>query len=142
MKYLLLLILTLSCFGTDIDKQIEAIRNAPVEERFKLMNAFKKEIIKMHEEQRIRAIGKLKAVTKSKFGNRALKEIKHKQANRQQTGSHTQRKTVDQKSTENTEKHLETHIENHIETQLNTQIEEEIENEIENQMENEHDDDE
>ena len=41
----------------DIDAKIEAIQNAPVEERFILMNEFKKEILYMHDQERIRAIG-------------------------------------------------------------------------------------
>jgi len=140
MKYLLIIILTLSCFATNIDKQIEAIRNAPVEKRFELMNAFKKEIIKMHEEERIKAIGKLKSVTKSKYGNRALKEIKSKQAQIDKKQRYGQKHKRKHKSSV-TEKYLESHIENQIEEHIGTQVEEEIENEIENQIEDEQDDD-
>jgi len=51
--------------SANIDTQIEAIRNAPVEERFMLMNAFKKEIVHMQEKERIDAITKLKSITQS-----------------------------------------------------------------------------
>ena len=51
-------------FG-DIDSQIEAIQHAPVEERFKLMNAFKKKIVQMKETERIEAISQLQSITQS-----------------------------------------------------------------------------
>jgi len=58
-----------------MDREIEAIRKAPIAKRFKLMNAFKKEIIKMQEKERLIAIRKLKNMNKSKYANRALKEL-------------------------------------------------------------------
>jgi len=63
-----------------MDREIEAIRKAPIAKRFKLMNAFKKQIIKMQEKERLIAIRKLKNMNKSKYANRALKELnKHSQ---------------------------------------------------------------
>jgi hypothetical protein len=82
MKYIIKAIFFLSIsiiplfLKADIDMQIEAIRNAPLKERFKLMNAFKQEIINMKEKERIKAITQLKSITKSKYGDRALHEIK------------------------------------------------------------------
>jgi len=60
----------------DIDAQIEAIQNASIEERFKLMNAFKKEIIKMREQERLQAIHQLKALTKNPHTKKGMNEIK------------------------------------------------------------------
>jgi len=65
-----------------MDSEIEAIRKAPVSQRFKLMNAFKKKIIKMQEKERIKAIVKLKNISKSKHGSRALEELKQQQQNK------------------------------------------------------------
>ena len=73
---LILFLCTLSLFA-DIDAQIEAIQNAPADERFKLMNAFKKEIIRMQETSRIEAMGKLKSITQSPHSNRILEELKN-----------------------------------------------------------------
>ena len=58
-----------------IDARIEAIQNASVEERFMLMNAFKKEVVHMQEEERIDAITKLKTITQSQHSGRAIKEL-------------------------------------------------------------------
>lgn len=85
-KTLLLLIFLVLGFSinlcADMDSEIEAIRKAPISERFKLMNAFKKKIIKMQEKERIDAISKLKDISKSKYGSRALKELKQRQQNK------------------------------------------------------------
>lgn len=59
-----------------IDAQIEAIQKAPISERFKLMNAFKKNIITMKEEERIHALMELKSITKSKYGHKVLDDIR------------------------------------------------------------------
>jgi len=60
----------------DIDAQIDAIKNASVEERFKLMNAFKRDLIKMKEEERIKAITKLSEKSNKKHAKKALDELK------------------------------------------------------------------
>ena len=68
----------------NVDTQIEAIRHASVEERFKLMNAFKKNLIKMKEEERIKAMTKLTIQSKNKHAKKALDELKQ----------HTKRKNI------------------------------------------------
>jgi len=60
----------------DIDAQIYAIKNASVEERFKLMNAFKRDLIKMKEEERIKAITKLSEKSNKAHAKKALNELK------------------------------------------------------------------
>ena len=75
----------------DIDAQIDAIKNASVKERFKLMNAFKRELIKMKEEERIKAITKLSEKSNKAHAKKALDELKQNAKHR-----HIQ-------------KHLETH---------------------------------
>ena len=70
--------------SADVDAQIEAIKNASVEERFKLMNAFKKNLIQMKEEERIKAMTKLTSKSNSKHAKKALDELKE----------HTKRNTI------------------------------------------------
>jgi ADP-dependent phosphofructokinase/glucokinase len=60
----------------DIDAEIEAIQHASVKERFKLMNAFKKNLIKMKEKERIEAIKKLSKRSKNKHANKVLENLK------------------------------------------------------------------
>jgi len=48
---------------SSIDDEIDRIQNAPIEERFKLMNRLKEKIAKMQEEKRMESIEKLKLVT-------------------------------------------------------------------------------
>ncbi len=74
---LILLLLPLLLFS-DIDDQIEAIQHASVKERFKLMNAFKNEIIQMREEKRFQALHKLQAMTKDKTTNQSLQNLQKK----------------------------------------------------------------
>ena len=59
----------------NIDEEIESIQNATVEERFKLMNKFKKHLIEMKEIERIKAMEKLFATSKNK---KVIEEIKKK----------------------------------------------------------------
>jgi len=58
----IVLIYTSLLFGS-IDDDIEAIEQAPIEDRFKLMNELKDKIAKMQEEKRMESIDKLKLVT-------------------------------------------------------------------------------
>ena len=81
LKFLLSFSLCMPLFS-NMDARIKAIQNAPIEERFKLMNAFKKEIILMQEQERIEAITKLKSITQSKYGTHALEELKSHTINR------------------------------------------------------------
>ncbi len=63
----LLILLIPLVLWSDIDAQIEAIQKAPIQERYKLMNAFKNKIIKMREEERLQALKKLQKKTKTKI---------------------------------------------------------------------------
>ncbi|MEA2049051.1 MAG: hypothetical protein U9O64_11480 [Campylobacterota bacterium] len=142
---LLLWFLTLSLCA-NIDAQIEAIQKAPIGERFKLMNAFKKEVIQMQEEERISAIHKLKSITRSQHSNRALKELRN-----HSRPTYTKKIRRIHKTQERTERHakqendLEDHIQNETEEQIENEtedhIETEIEDEVEDHIEDEHDDD-
>jgi hypothetical protein len=60
----------------NIDEQIKAIRNAPIEKRFELMNAFKKELILMKETERIQALKKLTVHSKKQDANKVLEALK------------------------------------------------------------------
>ena len=123
--YLWILLCTASIVHADIDAQIDVIKNASIEERFKLMNAFKQEIIQMKEEERIHAITQLKGITKSKHGDRALKEIrKHIHAEH------------NKKNRSNIDNEANTEVENETENQISTEIENNIGGEIENDGDN------
>ena len=67
-------LLTVSTYA-NIDAQIKAIQNASVDEKFKLMNAFKKSLIQMQEKERIEAVKKLSSNTKSTRAKKVLKEL-------------------------------------------------------------------
>lgn len=75
---MLLLILQHPLYA-DIDAKIKAIQNAPVHKRFKLMNAFKREMAKMQENERIEALTKLTSKSSNKQVKKTLKELKKKQ---------------------------------------------------------------
>ncbi len=154
MRLLLLILYSIVVLSANtIDAQIEAIRKAPVAKRFELMNAFKRQLVRMQEEERIKAIHKLKNITRSKHGNRAIKEIKtrqraidrNKHRSRHQLTKERMQEQHRQEVQDRTERTVDREIENHIEEQLETQIENHIEEgveyEIENQLEDEHDDD-
>jgi hypothetical protein len=104
----------------DIDTQIEAIRNAPLTERFKLMNAFKQEIIDMKEEERIQAITQLKSITESKYGDRALHEIKThiKTHHNKETYSRGENNEIEDEVANETENEIENEAEDHIEDDI------------------------
>jgi len=86
-------------WSKSIDAEIEAIQKAPVSERFKLMNALKKKLVKMKEKERIEALSKLRASTKSKKARKAIGE-------------------VEKRSKNIARQHLEEEIENEIENQV------------------------
>lgn len=126
----------------NIDTRIEAIQNASIEERFKLMNAFKKEMVQMKEKERMDAITKLKSITRSQHSNRAFKELqKHARP------TSTQRREMISKTKERTEVHSEheTEVEDRMESETEDHAEdateEQIENEMEDHIEDEHDND-
>ena len=89
--------LSASLFGSDMDAKMEAIRQAPPQERAAMMNALKREIATMNQTQRNEAIRSLESQRKtqqqssSQFQNRALtssKELHQLQGqNQQQAGA-------------------------------------------------------
>ena len=132
----------------NIDARIEAIQNAPVEERFMLMNAFKKEVIHMQEEERIDAITKLRSITQSQHSDRAIKELqkyaKPKHPYRNDIISRTKERTEIHSEHENeaedhiedeSEEHIEDETEDHIEVETEEHIEDETEDHIEEETE-------
>lgn len=76
MKQLLLFAITASSLlMANIDQTIEAIRKASPQEREQLMQLFKKEVLRMQEEERIKAIKKLKTLQKTQHDhNRSAKQ--------------------------------------------------------------------
>jgi len=76
-KYIVILfVFIITNVHANIDDDIKAIQNAPTKERFKLMNAFKKNLIKMNEDERIHALTKLGKTSNSKHTKKALEELK------------------------------------------------------------------
>jgi hypothetical protein len=128
----------------NIDSQIEAIRNAPTEERFRLMNAFKQEIVEMKEEERIHAITQLKSITRSKYGDRALREIKthakrpqHKEDKNERRDASNERDSGDTEDANNeNENNVEDEVGDETEDEIENDIEDEVEDETENEIEN------
>ena len=72
---ILLTLFTNLIYANNIDEQIDAIKHATIEERFKLMNEFKKNLIKMKEKERIDAIKKLSSKQNNKNAKKALDEL-------------------------------------------------------------------
>jgi len=103
--FLLIVFFSISLFS-NIDEQIEAMENASEEERFEMMNLFKKELIKLQEEERIDAMKKLISITESNNSEEVMEELKNN-------------------SNENNT------LEEHIEDEIKNDIEENIENETE-----------
>ncbi|MDQ7084189.1 MAG: hypothetical protein Q9M36_04315 [Sulfurovum sp.] len=75
LRFLLLLHFSLPFVYADIDIDIEAIQKASIEERFKLMNAFKKNLIKMKEKERINALRKLTRKSNHTHAQKALARL-------------------------------------------------------------------
>jgi len=75
-SFIIILLLTFNCYG-NIDDEIDAIKNASSKDKFKLMNNFKKKVIKMQENERILAIQKLATMSKSKKSSHTIKIIKN-----------------------------------------------------------------
>ena len=132
----------------NIDARIEAIQNAPVEERFMLMNAFKKEVVHMQEEERIDAITKLRSITQSRHSDRAIRELQQhakprdmhhrnitsKIKRRTETHIHREHETEDNIESE-VEDHIEDETEDHIENETEDHMESDVEDHIENETE-------
>ena len=85
----------------NIDDEIDAIKNASTKDKFKLMNSFKKKIIKMRDNERILAIKKLAIMSKSKNSSHTLKIIKNNIKKRDMQG------------------HIENQVEDHIADEKN-----------------------
>ncbi len=161
-----MLLLVIVPIYANVDARIEAIQNASIEERFMLMNAFKKEVVHMQEEERIEAITKLRSITQSRHSDRAIKELqkhtKPKYTDSSERVSRTKERTEIHLEHENeaedhiedeSEDHIEDETEDHIENETEDHIEDETEDHIENEtedhiedetedhIEDEHDDD-
>jgi hypothetical protein len=141
-----------------MDARIDAIQEAPIEERFRLMNQFKQEISNMNETARIDAITKLKSITQSEHSQKAIKELQHrvrrtyvkqlcktnKNKERCERNEILRQEKYDDEievDIENeTEKQAEESIENETEESIENETEESIENETEESIENETED--
>jgi len=84
-----------SILYADIDAQIDAIKNASTEERFKLMNTFKRNLLKMKEEERIKAITKLSEKSNTTHAKKALDELKQN-AKRRHIQKHLETHHIDE----------------------------------------------
>lgn len=60
--FFIILLYNVILYGS-IDDEIEAIQQATVEQRFKLMNELKKKIVQMKEDKRMKSIKKLQQAT-------------------------------------------------------------------------------
>ena len=146
MKYIYILlgciILSFSLYANKIDTQIEAIQKASESERFKLMNAFKREIIQMNETQRIEALDKLQAINNNKHAESTLKELTRQHAHRYSkyeeeiTDGNKEANTDDNTATQ-TENNIESHTSNETQNSVETQTGNEVENNVETQTDNE-----
>ena len=82
MKQLILILLLFSSpLFSDIDDLIESMQTVSDEERFEIMNRFKKEVIKLQEEERMEAMLKLISITESSNAEAVLEEIKTQDSN-------------------------------------------------------------
>ncbi len=59
---------------SDIDELIESMQSVSDEERFRLMNQFKEEVIQLQEEERMEAMMKVISITDSSHAYEVLKE--------------------------------------------------------------------
>jgi len=134
----LLLVLLLPLFA-DVDAQIEAIQKANASERFQLMNAFKQEIVKMQERERLEAVNKLRSITKSKNADKTFNklhmqiEAKCAQEAKGQKKEHPAKRAHDS--------HTQEHIESETDDSIENEIEDQIENETQDHEEDAHDND-
>ena len=77
----MILLLFSSPLFSDIDDLIESMQTVSDEERFEIMNRFKKEVIKLQEEERMEAMLKLISITQSNNAEAVLEEIKTQDSN-------------------------------------------------------------
>jgi hypothetical protein len=76
-KIFLLILLLYTPLFSSIDEQIEAMQHASDAERFEMMNQFKKELVKLQEEERIHAMKKLISITESNNSHEVMEELKN-----------------------------------------------------------------
>ncbi len=88
--------------GATIDAKIERIQNAPAQERVKLMNEFKQELMTMNQEQRQEAVSKMQAemqaagkMTKTQTQERKREHVATAQA--EATGEMNRHQNMNQK---------------------------------------------
>ena len=79
-------------YALDIDAQITQIKNAPPQERVKLMNAFKVQLSKMNETQREKAISTLRAT----ISTRHAENTKHTNIYEHTVSQHIQQQNLHQ----------------------------------------------
>jgi len=91
--FLSIFVYTILPLYANIDSQIEAIQNASAQERFKLMNAFKKNLVKMKKKERIEAMTKLTKQSKNKQAKKVLEELKLK-STLSQTKKHLEQQQI------------------------------------------------
>jgi len=141
MRYFLIYLIYISLslpLNADIDAQIEAIQRASVSERFKLMNAFKREVVQMNETQRIEALTKLGSIHHSKHVDSALREItRHKTRTYAKHREEMLERTKDNNVEENSANQTENNVENETSNETENNVENETSNETENNVENE-----
>ena len=124
----------------DIDDRIKAIQHAPAAERYKLMNAFKREIVQMKEHERIEALKKLSHINQSKHAKSVLKELA-KHSRRAYSKQHDDERqsgdedtTHEESNSENSEAIENDDTETAVE-ESSSETEESVENETDNQTE-------
>ena len=87
--FISLLLITINLLATDLDSKIEALQKAPKNQRYKIMNEIKMELIKLNQDQRDYFLQKL---LKHKKGITALsgynKEKIKKNREHQSVGKH------------------------------------------------------
>lgn len=139
-RLILLLLMSIPMYA-NIDARIDEIKKAPIEERFKLMNAFKKDVIKMQNQERINAITKLKEITNSPHSKKVLSELhSHTKPNNLKTErSSKSGKKIEVRNQQKDK--IKNHIENETEEHAENDIENHIEGHIENDIGDEHNDD-
>ncbi len=133
-----LIILLLPIYG-NIDNLIEAIKKAPPSLRYKLMNQFKREIVKMNEQERIKAIKKLTQHNPSKNAQSVLHEVTTKNITHQKHLNHSKNidHDLDKIDIYENSSHIEQENEHNNQEQLPTQTTIEHDN-IHHEKENNH----
>jgi len=61
-----------------VDAEIKAIKNAPVQERVRLMNQFKQKLSLLNQEERSKAISKLQVKTKTQTQTRTQTQLQER----------------------------------------------------------------